>query len=171
MRQGAFCAVASVALTIPLSAQVITYDLTYSSGGSSTLVGQATVDTSDPGASASTLPGSGLPSWLQALTFTYNSGGTMNTYSRSDFTGIVWTPSGSVNWSSDLVPQFGDINFFGSQLNGVDPFVLAHVPSGDQFTLTSMTPVPEPWHYSLVAAFGVLAFAGYRRISAGQSTR
>jgi hypothetical protein len=170
MMRRSFCILGTAIMVTGSYSQVLTYDLTYGPAGleTSTLVGQMTIDTSDPGAS-SELGFAALPSWVQTLDFTYTAGGTPTTYTRSDFDQIAWDPDGAVDWNSDLVPQFSDINFFGTDLAGFEIFTIEHFDSGDLFVLQSATPVPEPATYAGIFALGLAAFAMYRARTRGLS--
>jgi hypothetical protein len=144
-----------------LQAQIMNFDLQYSSGNADSLSGSFAIDTADAGANSFYY--GPLPSWLQNLTFSYTHAGTTTTYTRSDFTDLIWDPKGAVTWNSDLVPQFNDINFFGSQLDGVAPFTLQHVSSSSDFTMQSATPVPEPATWATITGAALAGFAFVRR--------
>ena len=158
-------AISLLVQALAVQAQILTYELTYSSSGSDTLTGTFSIDTSDPGAS-DFYEVESLPAWFQSLDFSYDSGGTITTYDINDFSEFYWDPPASPDWNSDLVPQFEDINFFGSELEGLETFVLEHIPSGTEFTLTSASPIPEPSEYAWAAAgclFTLAAVRTYRK--------
>ena len=136
-----FCCSAANALT--------TYSLNYSSSGSSSLSGSLTIDETQAPTTDSF--GGGLPSWLTNIEFTNTVSGVSTTYPKSDYFFYNWNPkSSSIDFNSDLVPQFNNINFStGGGAPSAAPsangfFTMGATPNPDTYTLTSATPVPAP---------------------------
>jgi hypothetical protein len=126
-----------------------TYDLSFTSSGSSSLTGFFTIDVDAAGASM--VSWSGIPSWFRALTLTETVSGNPTPYTLADYSAINWDPKtpGSVNFNIDLFDQFADINFFSNTAgvpSGMMPFGLRG--SSAFYTMTAATPtaaaVPGP---------------------------
>jgi len=124
-----------------------TYSLYYSSTSSNSLSGSLTIDEN---LASTTSFYNSPPSWLTALSLTQTVAGASTTYQLSDYGIFRWAPnSSSIDFNSDLVPQFTDINFFrsnpgSSAPSGVGRFQMSPPSSSERFTMTSATPVPGP---------------------------
>jgi len=108
-------AMAAVASTFPLlpAKALSTFSLSYLTvGGVGSLSGSMTIDTSDPNAQ-NPLVGGSFPTWFHDLKLTYFDGTSTYNYDKSNYSELYWNPNnpGTVNWLSDLAPQFVDINF------------------------------------------------------------
>jgi hypothetical protein len=144
-----------------------TYNLTFSSkygGSSNSLSGSLTIDETNPAAS---LEVSGpLPSWFKSLSLTLTEGTSTQLFSASDFDLIIWEPASGVDFSTDLVPQFYDLNFNREEsvvYTGCDSFTWCSVQ--DKYVLTSAIPQAPVAAPAPLPVFGALgAFAWSRRL-------
>lgn len=148
---------------------VFIYDvgLTLASGSGSGS-GTITIDDSVAGSSPNfffTAPATA--GWTDmSLTFTGTTGGTSDgTFTLADLTGVMFNAGGAtVDYSSDLVPQFTDINLDGGEFFGVASFTF-DTSSGDTFQITSMTVVPEPSMFAYLLMFAGLVATRRRRVN------
>lgn len=152
-------AVATVASTIPfLPAQALsTFSLSYLTvQGTGSLNGSMTIDTSDPNAKTA-VTGGPFPSWFHNLKLTYSDGVSTYNYDKSNYSELYWIPNnpGTVNWVSDLVPQFLDINF-----GPIIPNSNALVSAQGNFRLMSTSPDINQYELSSVNAPGPLPLFG-----------
>ena len=148
------------------SKALVTHSLNYTTdaGDTGTLSGSITIDETSVTYGNNVSDGSGnLPSWVQSLTLNWDPGsgpGTAGTFTKADYTFMrfVAIDSSSVDYNSDLVPQFTKISFIG--VTGDEPTGGAGFEMnmlGQEYQLTS-TPGPLP-----LAGFGFL-FAYKRKI-------
>lgn len=134
------------------SKAVVTHSLNYTTdeGDTGSLSGTITIDESNVTYGSNVNDGSGnLPTWITSLTLNWDPGagpGSAATFNKSDFMAIrfVATDSSSVNFNSNLVPQFTQISFLGKTGNeptGGAGFEMNYL--GQEYQLTS-TPGPLP---------------------------
>jgi hypothetical protein len=151
----------SAFITSPAEAAT-TYKLNYSTvSGTGSLTGSITIDTMDPAAQNSHTAAP-IPAWVQDISLAYDDGMMTYNYTKSDYTQFWWIPNnpGTVNWLSDLVSQFQDINFgpitfstlVGAQGN---PLLMSDATNMNQYQLN---PVPGP-----LPIFGALGVYGWSR--------
>ena len=147
---------------------LVTHSLNYTTdpGDTGTLSGSITIDETSVTYGNNVSDGqtpSGLPDWVISLSLDWDPGsgeGTAGTFTKSDYTFMrfVAIDSSSVDYNSDLVPQFTKISFIGvtgDEPTGGSGFEMNM--SGQEYQLTS-TPGPLP-----LAGFGFL-FAYKRKI-------
>ena len=88
----------------------------------------------------------GLPSWVNSLTIVYNDGSSNTTFNSADFraVGITSDDEAGIDYSSNLVPQLTNLQFFGMTpaISTGGNFIQNIQPNND-FQLTS-TPSPLP---------------------------
>lgn len=139
-----------------------TYNLNYSSSGRSTLSGSLTIDQSQ--ASVDAFGASPIPSWVTSLALIETISGTPTTYSLSDYDVLFWQPisTSSINYSSNLVPQFQaltfDRSFSGNAPVGSGNFKFTSISSFDEYTLTSATLASVPSPLPILGIPSVLLF-------------
>ena len=149
----------------PLDANaLVTHSLNYTtnSGSSGTLSGSITIDESSAQFGSFLNNSGSLPSWVTSLTITYDDGGGGDpeaTFDESDFAAINFAKKSgvTVDFFSDLKPQFDDISFIrdvvGKPSAGSSAFVMGYLEN--EYTLAS-TPGPVPF-------LGFLSFLAFSR--------
>ena len=134
------------------SKALVTHSLNYTpaTGNTGTLSGSITFDETSVQYGTNLNDGSGnLPTWVTSLSLSWNPGagsGTAGTFDKSDYMSMrfVAKDSSSVNYNSDLVPQFNKISFIGKtgdEPTGGSAFEMNM--EGQEYNLTS-TPGPLP---------------------------
>jgi hypothetical protein len=150
------------ALSAFMTSPATTYKLNYSTvSGTGSLTGSITIDTMDPAAKNSHTAAP-IPAWVQDISLAYDDGMMTYNYTKSDYTQFWWIPNnpGTVNWLSDLVSQFQDINFGPITLSTLvgaqgNPLLMSDASNMNQYQLN---PVPGP-----LPIFGALGVYGWSR--------
>ena len=134
-----------------------TYNLTYSSSNSSSLSGFFTIDVDQATTNYGTIS---IPSWFTALSLTETVSGTPSSYTLLDYQGIYLSPSTTVNYNIDLVPQFYDINFLSSPGSSAPSALFNNTLNGvGLYTLTSATPQAVPGPLPILGVPAVLLYS------------